>query len=105
MCAGVGGAPPDRAQSSSSPSSILTAPPLVSVCITPDELMAVYHRQYVSFPGPSGAPETGDSEDVVSFGSILEHSICRQQRLHGWCEQCSKYKSTVGGWSLLTLQY
>ena len=98
MCVGVGGAPPGGAQNSSSPSSILTAPPLVSAQVVHIELMAVYQRRYLSFPGPSGAPETEGSESVVSFGSILEHSICRQQRIHGWCEQCAKYKSTVGGW-------
>ena len=36
------------------------------------------------------------AREKTSFGSVLERSICRQQRIHGWCEQCAKYKSTVG---------
>ena len=31
----------------------------------------------------------------VSFASVLQQSICRQQRMNSWCEKCGKYKSTV----------
>lgn len=54
----------------------------------------------VSVPLTSGhpsAPKTdAGTKGRISFGSVLERSICRQQRIHGWCEQCAKYKSTVG---------
>ena len=34
-------------------------------------------------------------EGRVSFGSILEGSLCRQQRVHAWCDSCSKFTPTV----------
>ena len=29
------------------------------------------------------------------FVDVLQQSICRQQRLHAWCDHCSKFKPTV----------
>ena len=46
-------------------------------------------------PGPAagqGRPEEGGA---MTFSSLLEYSICRQQRVHTWCEQCNKFKSAV----------
>lgn len=44
-------------------------------------------------PGSSLAGLEGGG--AMTFGSLLEYSICRQQRVHAWCEQCNNYKSAV----------
>ncbi|XP_064403711.1 PAN2-PAN3 deadenylation complex catalytic subunit PAN2-like isoform X2 [Halichondria panicea] len=45
------------------------------------------------------------SEGSVSFGKILQQSICREQRLPAWCGQCAKYKSTTQAKQLCGLPY
>ena len=42
-----------------------------------------------------GEEEKNLAREKVSFSSILQQSICRQQRINSWCEKCNKYKSTV----------
>ena len=117
MCAGASGAPPDEAQSSSSPSSIRTTYQVREGMRATTFTDVSHPHQYgceclcsvatqcdadahVSVPLTSGHPNTpktdAGTKERISFGSVLERSICRQQRIHGWCEQCAKYKSTVG---------
>lgn len=48
------------------------------------------------------SPSLSSIGERVSFGSVLEYSICRQQRVHAWCENCAKYKSSVSC-ALLTI--
>lgn len=31
----------------------------------------------------------------MGFGQVLESSMCRQQRVHAWCDACGKFKPTV----------
>ncbi len=59
----------------------------VCVCVT----MIPHNPTLPPGPGSSSCEEDGG----VSFGSVLEHSLCRQQCLQAWCEQCVKYKPTV----------
>jgi PAB-dependent poly(A)-specific ribonuclease subunit 2 len=38
-------------------------------------------------------PSVGGEE--VSFGTFLEASLCRKQKVHAWCDSCSKFTPTV----------
>jgi PAB-dependent poly(A)-specific ribonuclease subunit 2 len=47
-------------------------------------------------------PPTVESEGV-RFGALLEASLCRQQRVHAWCDSCSKFKPTISQRSVCRL--
>ncbi|XP_020628077.1 PAB-dependent poly(A)-specific ribonuclease subunit PAN2-like [Orbicella faveolata] len=42
-------------------------------------------------------PEVSDEKQLgpVSFESVLLSSLCREQSMQAWCEQCSRYQPTV----------
>jgi PAB-dependent poly(A)-specific ribonuclease subunit 2 len=46
-------------------------------------------------------PSVGGEE--VSFGTFLEASLCRKQKVHAWCDSCSKFTPTTSERSVCTL--
>lgn len=43
-------------------------------------------------------------QQKIPFSTLLEQSICRQQRMNSWCDKCGKYKSTVSHMRIIVWQ-
>lgn len=60
---------------------------LFSLTYPPSKVGVVYGLSSITLSAVDGEHE--------SFGAFLEASMCRQQRVHAWCDSCGKFKPTV----------